>query len=60
MFTRRLINQVLKQKLLWIQLKIIQTKTGIAMGTRMAPSYANMFMKYLEKYLLEIYKKTKL
>ena len=57
MFTCRLINQVLTKTYFEFNSKLYKQKMGTTMDIRMAPSYANMFTKCLEKDLLELYNK---
>ena len=49
----RLANLVLIKNYFEFNKKIYRQVQGTAMGTKMAPSYANIFMKYIEMQLLE-------
>ena len=50
----RLANLVLTKNYFVFNKKPYRQIQGTAMGTRMAPSYANIFMKYVETKLMEI------
>ena len=49
----RLANLVLTKNYFTFNKKLFREIQGTAMGTRMAPSYANIFMKYVETKLIE-------
>ena len=49
----RLANLVLTKNYFTFNKKLCRQIQGTAMGTRMAPSYANIFMKYVEIQLIE-------
>ena len=49
----RLANLVLTENYFKFNKRIYRQTHGTAMGTRMAPSYANIFMKYVEMQLID-------
>ena len=52
-FTRELLEAILKHNIFEFNSNIYRQKQGTAMGTRMAPAYANLFMDQLETAFLE-------
>ena len=46
-------NLVLTKNYFEFNNKLYRQTQGTAMGTRMAPTYANIFMKYIELQLIE-------
>ena len=53
MFIFTLIKKVLTKNHFEFNSQLYIQKMGTAMGTRMVPSYANLFMKHLEHELLD-------
>ena len=49
----RLANIVFKKNYFTFNNRLYRQTQGTAMGTRMAPSYANIFMKYIEMQLID-------
>ena len=49
LFMCRLTNLVLTKNYFEFNNKLYRQTQGTAMGTRMAPTYANIFMKYIEQ-----------
>ena len=55
----RLANLILTKNYFEFNKKLYRQIQGTAMGTRMAPSYANIFMKYIELQLIDTSPKKK-
>ena len=53
LFISRLTNLVLTKNYFEFNNTLYRQTQGTAMGTRMVPSYANIFMKYIELQLTE-------